>query len=96
MNFDEDIDPDNYLGADVRMNTIKSLKIYCSRGVIVVSTRNQKSNKSMAIEINRTPLVEGKDAERLFQQIDENETRAGSVDFSKEIALAKKILAKQS
>jgi hypothetical protein len=47
----------------------------------------------MATEIKRTPVVTGSSAEKLAKQIEENEKNRGSIDFSKQIEIAKKILS---
>ena len=48
----------------------------------------------MALEIKPTPTLTGKSAERFMKQARFNETSGKRIDFSKEVAKAKKILEK--
>ena len=48
----------------------------------------------MAIAIASVPVLKGAASERFEQQMKESESRRGSVDFTKSIETARKILAK--
>lgn len=48
----------------------------------------------MAIAIASVPVLKGSASDRFEQQMQESESRRGSVDFSESIETARKILAK--
>lgn len=48
----------------------------------------------MAIAIASVPVLNGSASDRFEQQMQESESRRGTVDFSKSIETARKILAK--
>lgn len=48
----------------------------------------------MAIAIASVPVLKGTASDRFEQQMEESEKRRGSIDFTKSIETARKILAK--
>lgn len=65
---------------------------------ILLPLRPKGANRSdiihMAIAIASVPVLKGAASERFEQQMKESESRRGSVDFTKSIENARKILAK--
>lgn len=48
----------------------------------------------MALQIASVPVLSGDAADRFEEKMAESEKRRGSVDFSKQIAMARRIMAK--
>jgi len=60
---------------------------------IFVCKKELRSNK-MAIAIKSVPVLEGNIAKSFIKKADANLSKKSTVDFSKEVAIANKILSK--